>query len=427
VACSLMLSMRFIEYPSVEFSKFTKLSQQTPSHIQKSVAKILQQVQEKGDSAVIELTRRFDGAKLTSSQLRVKQSQLQRAKVSKELAQAASQTLREVEAFARASLPKSWTRMNGHGARVGEKFDSIRRVGIYVPGGSVPLVSTVFMTVALARVAGVPEVVVCTPPPIAPEILWACLFCGATEVYQIGGAQAMAAMAYGIKAMQPVDKLFGPGNAYVTEAKRQLFGTVGIDLIAGPSELMVIADETVNHEWAAADLLAQAEHGSGRERIFCVSHKKQVLQRIWEELLRSSWEFKNNRGLQNVLKDGSLFILVRKPEQVAEVANIIAPEHLQIMAKNSKNLVEEIRTAGGIFLGNYTPTVLGDFVAGPSHTLPTSGAGKSFSGLRVSDFMRRTSVVEYSKKAILRARSTVAQFSKVEQLVAHGNSSERRF
>lgn len=413
-------------YPSGAFERMVSSSQEIPISIRRAVEKILIQVQRRGDKALVDLTRRFDGVSLTIGQLRVKDAELAGARVSPEFLKAAQVTLKSVETFARASLPKNWSRMNPHGARVGEKFDPLRRVGIYVPGGSVPLVSTVFMTVALARVAGVKEIVVCTPPPVAEPLLWALRRCGATEVYRLGGAQAMAALAYGTRTIRPVDKLFGPGNVYLTEAKRQLFGTVGVDLLAGPSELMILADETARVDWAAADLLAQAEHGSGRERVYCVSSSKRVLNAVANSFYSEAASQKKNRGLARVIREGVWWIKVRDRESMMEVANRLAPEHLQIMTRNARALGGRIVTAGAIFLGNQTPTVLGDFVAGPSHTLPTTGAGKAFSGLRVMDFMRRTSMVEYGRLAIARAKRGVLAFARAEHLPLHGRSAEAR-
>ncbi len=414
--------MRVLNYPSPAFEKTARSVQEVPAAIRDRVSAILDRVRRQGDRALVDLTWQLDGVRLKPSRLKVSPRELAKATVPPLLEKAARTTLRDVSDFARASLPKDWSRRNSHGARVGEKFDALNRVGIYVPGGSVPLVSSVFMTVALARVAGVRQIAVCTPPTIATELLWAFRLCGATEVYRLGGAQAVGAMAYGTKTVAAVDKIFGPGNAYVTEAKRQVFGVVGIDLLAGPSELMVLADEGTNVAWAAADLLAQAEHGSGRERIYIASASVKVLRGIHVELLKQAGVFKGNRGLNRVLVEGCFWIQTRRKEQLAEVANRLAPEHLQIMTRHPDRLAERITTAGGIFLGNETPTVLGDFVAGPSHTLPTAGAGRSFSGLRVVDFMRRTSLVAYSKSSLRCARTQVEAFSGAESLPAHGDS-----
>jgi histidinol dehydrogenase len=418
--------MRIISYPSSHFEKLSKSTQDVPSVIRQAVTDILSQVKKNGDQALIKLTRRFDRVQLKTSQLRIPLTQIMKARVSKDLEKAARTTFQNVEEFCRSSFPKNWSRINRHGAKVGEKFDPLERVGIYVPGGSVPLVSTIFMTAAIARVAGVKQIAVCTPPPVSEALLWALRFCGVEEVYSLGGAQAIAALAYGTRTIPRVDKIFGPGNAYVTEAKRQVFGIVGIDLLAGPSELMILADGSTCVEWAALDLLAQAEHGTGRERIFCVSSSQKVLASIYEKLIKFRSSQPNNFGLKKVLQNGAYFILTKSRLVMAEVANRLAPEHLQIMTSSPQELANRIHTAGGIFLGNYTPTVLGDFVAGPSHTLPTAGAGRSFSGLRVNDFMRRTSMVEYSSKTLKRAASGVNAFASAESLPLHGSSLSTR-
>lgn len=417
--------MRSLSYPSSAFNQLARRNQ-ISAKISHSVKNILTQVEKEGDAAIIKLTKKFDKISLKPGSLKVPLSQSKNIKVSNDLKRAARQTYRSVTDFAHASIPHDWSKKNLHGAMVGEKFNPIERVGIYIPGGSVPLVSSVFMTVALAKCAGVPQIVVCSPPPIADPLLWAFTECGATEIYQIGGAQAIGAMAYGTKTINAVDKIFGPGNAYVTEAKRQVFGRVGIDLLAGPSELMIIADPSTRADWAASDLLAQAEHGSGYERVFCVSSSKSVLQKIAKEVETQAHRFKENPGLTHVLNENIWFIHCGENRQ-AEAANALAPEHLQIMTHSPQKLAKKIHTAGAIFFGNFSPTVLGDFVAGPSHTLPTGGAGRSFSGLRVHDFLRRTSLVEYSPESIKMAKQAVAAFSTVEELPAHGFSLQARF
>ncbi|MDD2708068.1 MAG: histidinol dehydrogenase [Verrucomicrobiae bacterium] len=413
--------MQTIPYPSSSFDRLTRPLSGVPAPVQQAVSSILEQVRRDGDRAVAALTKRFDRVRLKPSSIRISPDALKRAKVDAAMARAGKATLREVTRFAKASMPKNWETTNGHGARVGEKYDPLERVGIYVPGGSCPLVSTIFMTVAIAKVAGAREIVVCTPPPVAEPLLWALHLCGATEVCQAGGAQAMAAMAYGTQTIRPVDKIFGPGNIYVTEAKRQLFGTVGVDLLAGPSELMVLADESTPVEWAAADLLAQAEHGTGYERVFCASASSIVLKRI-ADCLRKQAKGETGSGLKRVLEKNTWFIKTANRTALVSAANAIAPEHLQIMTRAPRELAVKITTAGGVFIGPCTPTVLGDFVAGPSHTLPTAGVGRSFSGLRTVDFMRRSSLVEYHTTAIRRAGEAVKAFAKAEELPLHGRS-----
>lgn len=418
--------MRLIACPSVEFDRLAVASRLPSPEVSRAVTRILADVRRRGDRALVDLTRRFDGVRLSPRSLRVRERDLRAARVDAGLERAARRTLREVTAFAHASMPCDWRAHNRHGALVGEKFDPIERVGVYIPGGQVPLVSTVFMTAAIARAAGVTEIVACTPPPVSPAILWALNLCGVREVYRVGGAQAIAAMAFGTRTIRPVDKIFGPGNAYVTEAKRQVFGITGVDLLAGPSELMVLADATANPAWAAVDLLAQAEHGTGRERIFCVGSSAAVLRAIRDAVEDGARAWPANRGLRSVLTHNTSWILARTPAAMALAANRVAPEHLQVMTRGAEALLRRIRAAGGAFLGNWTPTVLGDFVAGPSHTLPTGGAGRSFSGLRTSDFMRRTSVVRYDRRGVALAAAGVRAFARAERLPAHAASLNLR-
>jgi histidinol dehydrogenase len=392
-----------------------------------TVATILADVRARGDQAVVEYTRKFDGASLRPRDLRVSEASISAAyrrlgpRDRRALAAAQGSILR----FNRAGLPKAWGTKNPHGAMVGEKFDPIRRVGIYVPSG---LVSTVLMTAVLARAAGCPEIAVCTPPNAegrVPDGLLAALkVAGVTEVYRIGGVQAVAAMAYGTRTVAPVDKIFGPGNAYVTEAKRQVFGVVGVDSLPGPSELMVIADGSARSDYAAADLLAQAEHGSGREKVYLVAPSAGVIDAILTEVERQIATLPRAGKIRRVLEDGFLAIEVGTLAEAAEVANRVAPEHLELLVKRPAigRLVGSVTTAGAIMVGNDTPTALGDFVAGPSHVLPTGGSGRFLSGLRAADFLRRTSVVSYDAAGVRRAAATVAAFASMERLDAHGRS-----
>jgi histidinol dehydrogenase len=252
--------------------------------------------------------------------------------------------------------------------------------------------------------------------------------CGVKEVYVVGGAQAIAAMALGTASIPSVDKIFGPGNAYVTEAKRQLFGLVGIDLLPGPSEVMIIADKTANPEWVGADLCAQAEHGSGKEKLYLVSNDEAVASACERSALSQCNALANGEKIRRILSERLLTILVPKIEDAAAVANRVSPEHLQLMVADRKiqALSKAITTAGAQLLGAYTPTVIGDFTAGPSHTLPTGGTGRFFSGLRVTDFLRRTSIVRYDKASAKRASAVVEVFAKMEKLDAHGRSLSLR-
>lgn len=311
---------------------------------------------------------------------------------------------------------------------VGEKFDPIRRVGLYVPGGQVPLVSTVLMTATLAQIAGCPEIAVFTPSGkdgrIAAGLLAALHFLGIKEVYRIGGVQAIGAMAYGTKTIPAVDKVFGPGNAYVCEAKRQVFGTVGVDSLPGPSEVMVIADQTARADYVAADLLAQAEHGSGREKIYLVVTAEKIARAVAAELERQLATLTRSVKALRVLDAGFLTVVVKHSTDAAAIANYVAPEHLELIVQAAavEPLIKRITTAGAIMIGNHTPTALGDFTAGPSHVLPTGRTGRFFSGLRVADFVRRTSLVRYDRATVRAGQRVVAAFAAMEQLDAHGRS-----
>ncbi len=405
-----------------------------PASIATAVTDILTDVRKEGDAAVARYAAKFDGAVLRPRDFAVRPAELKaaarRLPAAERKALAAAEA--SVAAFNRRNQPRDWTGRNPHGARVGEKFDPIRRVGLYVPGGQVPLVSTVLMTAVLARLAGCPEIAVCTPAPasgrIADGLLAALELVGITEIYRVGGVQAIGALAYGTATIPAVDKIFGPGNAYVCEAKRQVFGTVGVDSLPGPSELMVIADETARPDFAAADLLAQAEHGSGREKIQLIGASARVLDAILAEVDRQVRTTGRADSVRRVLADGFLVIEARSPAQAAAVANAVAPEHLQLLVRpaSAKALTKAVTTAGAIMIGNFTPTALGDFVAGPSHVLPTAGAGRFLSGLRVADFLRRTSLVEYDARSVRRAEPTVAAFAAMERLDAHGRSVKIR-
>ena len=393
---------------------------------------ILQDVYTRGDAALLELTERFDGAKLSAERLPVTKAELLAAslRADGQLRDAVETARKNIEMFSRKSLRTNWSVKNAQGAVVGEKFDPFQRVGIYIPGGTAPLVSTALMTVTLAKVAGCPEIVVCTPcgkdASINPALLYAARTAGATEIYRLGGAQAIAAMTYGTPTIRHVQKVFGPGNAYVMAAKRLLFGHVAIDLLPGPSEVLVLADDTANPEFAAADLLAQAEHGSGHERVWLVTTSATVVRSVEREIERQLVRLSRRQFIRHALANNGWLIRVKTLEQGIDLVNQLAPEHCEVMTRNAAKIAQRIMTAGAIFIGAYSPTVLGDYVAGPSHELPTGGAGASFAGLTVDQFQRRTSVVHYDRAALKKSLAAVKKFAQVEGLDAHGKSAEVR-
>jgi histidinol dehydrogenase len=402
------------------------------AEIENRARAILHDVYLHGDNALLELTEKFDGAKLTAEQLAVTQAELLAAslKADESLRKAVAEAKANIAAFARKSLRKNWQMNNSHGASVGEKFDPFQRVGVYIPGGTAPLVSTALMTVTLAKVAGCKEIVVTTPcgkdGSINSALLFAARTAGATEIYRVGGAQAIAALAYGTKTIHRVQKIFGPGNAYVVTAKRLLVGHVAIDLLPGPSELLVLADDTANPKFIAADMLAQAEHGSGHERVWLVTTSDKILKAVRVEIIKQSPRLARREFIQRALQNNSWLIQVKSHADGVALANRLAPEHCEVMTRNPRKVSEGILTAGAIFLGPWSPTVLGDYVAGPSHTLPTGGGGSSFAGLTVDQFQRRTSVVEYNRAALKKALKTVQKFAEIEGLGAHGKSAEIR-
>ena len=394
------------------------------------VSEVLQDVRRRGDAAVLDYTRKFDGAEMKATAMRVPAEALKAAvsSISPADRQAIRESIALVKDFHKKTLPRAWKARNAQGGVVGERFYPIQRVGLYVPGGNVPLVSTVIMTAVLAKLVKCPEIAVCTPPDkegnIAPGMLAALSMVGIEEVYKVGGVQAVGAMAYGTKTIPAVDKIFGPGNAFVMEAKRQVLGAVGIDLLPGPSEVMVIADGGANAAHVAADLLAQAEHGSGKEIIYFATTSKALLARVEKQIEKQMPELSHAANCQKVLQSRCLAVTCKSLSEAAEVANYIAPEHLelQVADKLIEPLTKQITTAGAILQGYMTPTVLGDFTAGPSHTLPTGRAGRFFSGLQAIDFMRRSSTVRYDAKSLAKAAPVVETFARLEQLDAHGKS-----
>jgi histidinol dehydrogenase len=398
--------------------------------VEKTVRAIIAAVQKDGDAALLRLTKKFGGPKLSPTQLQVPSRHLTAAwrDLDAPTRRALQAAHRNIRAFAAKSLRRGWSTRNAQGARTGERFDPFRRVGIYVPGGTAPLVSTALMTCTYAAAAGVKEIVAVTPAgpdgQVSPALLAALHLAGATEVYGIGGAQAVAALALGTKSIAPVDKIFGPGNRYVVEAKRQLFGRVAVDLLPGPSEILVIADRTANPAWVAADLLAQAEHGRDSAAVL-LTNSPAVLTATAREVERQARTLPRGKILQDSLKNASL-VLVASMDEAVNLANAYASEHVSLQVKNPRTLAPRLVTSGALFLGGYSPVAVGDFLAGPSHELPTGGAGKSFAGLTADQFQRRTSLVELDRRSLAKSVPLVEAFARVEGLDAHGRSARIR-
>lgn len=427
--------MRILRYTQKNFaSTLRRLDRcySPPAGVEETVKGILEEVRQRGDAALIELSNRFDKAGFrTADELRVTAAELTAAEAAVDDAtkKAIAASRKNVTAFAKRSLRKDWTGRNAQGALVGERYLPFQRVGLYVPGGSAPLVSTSNMTVCLAAAAGCPEIVVMTPPGpggvVNPALLYALKEAGATEIYKVGGAQGMAAMAYGTKTIRPVLKVYGPGNSFVVEAKRQLFGVVAVDLLPGPSEVVTLSDASGNPAYIAADMLAQAEHG-GDSIMGFVTDSETLLEAVKVEIDRQIKSLSRQTQLRKALKDGAWMVLVESLEDGVALVNSFAPEHLSLIVRNENAVVPLITTSGAIFLGNHSPVAVGDFLAGPSHELPTGGAGKSFQGLTVDMFQRRTSIVRLDKDSIRKSAPIVEAFAKVEGLDAHGRSATIR-
>lgn len=421
--------MKILRYSDSGFAKalaaLNRRAAPDPS-VERTVRDILATVRKNGDAAVIRYGEKFGGPALRKDQLRVAEEEITAAVkgLAPATRRAINAALKNVRAFARRGLRESWFMRNAQGAIVGERFDPFARVGIYVPGGTAPLVSTAVMTCGIAAAAGVPSIVAVTPPDkdgaILPELLAALALAGATEIHRIGGAQAVAALALGTETIPAVQKIFGPGNAYVVEAKRQLFGTVGVDLLPGPSEVLVIADASANPKWVAADLLAQAEHGHGSTALL-LTNSDRLLQAVREAIET----FLQTSGRAAILKKSlrhCLLVRTRDLKQAVAIANAFAPEHTAIATRDPGSVAGALTTSGAIFLGGISPVAAGDFLAGPSHTLPTGGAAKAFSGLTADQFQRRTSIIRYDRGSLQKSRAHLERFAAVEGLDAHGRS-----
>jgi histidinol dehydrogenase len=400
--------------------------------VQDAVDRILADVRARGDRALIELTARFDGfAAPSAEQLRIRPEEFDAAE--RALAPATRAALgyaaERIERYHAAALPKSWRITDEHGSLLGQEIRPLERVGVYIPGGRAAYPSTVLMTALPARVAGVRDIVLVTPPRgdggADPVVLAAARLAGVTEAYRIGGAQAIAALAYGTATIRRVDKIVGPGNIYVALAKSRVFGEVGIDMVAGPSEVVIVADAAADPEWIAADLLAQAEHDP-MARAVLLTDAEALVPRV-EGALERQLAVLPRRAIaaEAVARHGAL-VLVASLEDAVDLANRLAPEHLELLVGVPASLLPRVRHAGAVFLGGQTPEVVGDYVAGPSHVLPTAGTARFSSPLGVEDFVKRTSVIEYSRPGLSAARPHLAALTEVEGLAGHGRAAEVR-
>lgn len=428
-----LILMKILSYKDAAYAKFvSKLDRRavpggSGKNVEKIVSGIIADVQKRGNAAVFEYTQKFDGLKLTPKSLFVSQAEIDEAyaTVEEDVKKAVALTKKNIHAFARRSMRKDWKTKNAQGVEVGERFTPYDRVGVYVPGGKAPLVSTALMTAAFGQAAGVPEILAATPAnaegKINPSLLYALVEAGATEIIKVGGAQGIAAMALGTKSITPVEKIFGPGNVFVVEAKRQLVGAVSIDLLPGPSEVLIVADKSANAKFIAADMLAQAEH-AGDSVVGFATNSKGLLTKVQKELEKQAPKLSREKYIREVLKKGTFCLLTKTLDEAIDICNAFAPEHLSLIVEDEEQWLGKVRTAGAIYVGALAAVAVGDFVAGPSHTLPTGGSGKSFSGLRADQFQRRASIVRMSQSAVNKSLEAVETFARIEGLDAHGKS-----
>ena len=404
-----------------------------PEEAEKAAAQVLADIRRDGDKAVLAAVAKFEGFEATkASQLKVDLARVSADGIDPKIVRAVNDAHRRALRFSKASLRKDWSMKTPRGGSAGEFFSPMDRVGVYIPGGTAPLASTSVMTVTLAKAAGVKEIVACTPAgrdgKVNPVLLYALKLAGATEIYRVGGIQAIGLMAFGTKTCRKVQKIAGPGNAFVTAAKRQVYGYVAIDQVAGPSEIAVLTDGSVDVRWIAADLLSQAEHGSGYEKSLCVCTSAKQAEAIRAEVLRQTETLSRKALVQRVIdRDGILIVVSKGVAEGLEVVNRFAPEHFEIMTKDALKVMKGVRSAGAVFAGAWTPESAGDFVAGPSHVLPTGGAANMFNGLTPDDFRRRHSFVAFTQKDLAETKSTIEAFAAVEGLDGHGRAATIRF
>jgi histidinol dehydrogenase len=394
------------------------------------VSAIVDDVRRRGDEALLEYTRRFDGVELRADELRVSEATLRAsaAKVDQEVLAALRVSIRNVTAFHERQREDSWEIAPADGVRLGQRITPLERVGLYVPGGTAAYPSSIVMNVVPAKVAGVQHIVVTTPPRTLaenPAVAATLLELNVNEIYAVGGAQAIAALAFGTETMPRVDKITGPGNKYVAAAKKLLFGVVGIDAIAGPSEIVIVADQTARADFVAADLLAQAEHGEDASAVLITTNAT-FAEQVAEELNLQVKALPRQGIVQKSLQDYGAIVLVNGLEEACELVNQMAPEHVEVITHDDEAVAGQIKHAGAIFFGAYTPEAAGDYLAGPNHVLPTGRTARFSSALGVYDFVKRTSMLHYSAKAFNSVAESISVLAHCEGLAAHARSATVR-
>ena len=399
--------------------------------IHRRVGEIVAAVRDKGDAALLEFTERLDRVRMAVEELAVTPSELAAAEraVGDTTMRALRYAAGRIECFHRESVPRSWRMADALGSRLGQEVRPIDRVAVYVPGGRAAYPSTVLMTVIPARIAGVKEIVLVSPPSadksLNAAVLAAARVAGVTEAYRVGGAQAVAALAYGTETIRRVDKIVGPGNIYVALAKSRVFGDVGIDMVAGPSEVVVVADESADAAFVAADLLAQAEHDP-MARAVLLTPSRMLIDCVAREAERLLGALPRREIAAASLHSHGALVLTGSLEEAVAVANLLAPEHLELQVTDPEALLSRVRNAGAVFLGRFTPEVVGDYVAGPNHVLPTGGTARFASALGTEDFVKRMSVIQYTEAGLLEAEPHLAELARLEGLTGHGAAAALR-
>ena len=397
-----------------------------------AVADILANVKEKGDEALFSYTKEFDKVEVTPETIRVTEAEIEEAykAVDASLLEVIRKALVNIRSYHEKQRQNSWFTSTENGTMLGQKVTPLNRVGVYVPGGKAVYPSSVLMNIVPAKVAGVPHIVMTTPPgkdgKVNPSTLVAAKEAGADEIYKVGGAQAIGALAYGTESIPKVDKIVGPGNIYVALAKKAVYGYVSIDAIAGPSEILVLADETANAHYVAADLLSQAEHDEMASAIL-ITTSTELAQNVEKEIEGYLKVLSRKEIIEKSLENFGYILIAEDMDEAIEAANEIASEHMEIVTKNAFEVMMKVRNAGAIFIGEYSSEPLGDYFAGPNHVLPTNGTAKFFSALSVDDFIKKSSIVYYSKSALQEIHKDIIQFASSEQLTAHANSIAVRF
>ncbi|MGM0237737.1 histidinol dehydrogenase [Enterococcus sp. AZ103] len=421
--------MRKFDTKKDEYSRILQRQASETADVSQVVTDILADVEKNGDQALFQLTKKIDGIELTA--LKVSEAEMVEAleKVPEKLLTVLKLAKEKITSFHQKQVRQGFVATDEPGVVMGQRILPLEKVGVYVPGGTASYPSTVLMDTIPAKIAGVAKIVMVTPPnqagKVEPAILAAAKIAGVDEVYKVGGAQAVAALAYGTETIPQVDKIVGPGNIYVATAKKMVYGKVDIDMIAGPSDVLIVADESGKANWLAADMIAQAEHDTLAQAIL-VTTDADLAEAVEAEVSKQLAALPRQKIAEASLNQNGKIILVKDLKEAVEIANLVAPEHLELAVKEPFALLSQVKNAGSVFLGHHTPEVLGDYLAGPNHTLPTEGTARFYSPLSVDDFVKKSSYLYYDEAALKEVGAAVAYFAETEDLVGHARSMQLR-